>query len=252
MHPSIHSFLPSFLNSFFYPRRWGSGEPIWITSVRESSAANDSLTGTVRDVRFSNIKAFSENGILVSGGEVQPMTDLVFENVSLQIRTAGNTSCSKGVPDVDPTGCRDYRPREPDNSSVIFSETPGIYLEGNGAVLFSQTEVSFQAPMQPWWIEDELCMAEDSWAVSGLDCRQQGNESLPEKWPMSGITFTGDRYCKNPQSLHPSLPYHHSPPMAIINQIMGCQVRKSRWVRRKDSHLSGILPARERLGWLLL
>merc|ERR1719161_359426 len=74
---------------------WGSGEPIWITSIRQSSAPENLLTGTVRNLVFRDITAVAENGILLSGFSSNAMGAIVFENVTLSISVLGNTTCSK-------------------------------------------------------------------------------------------------------------------------------------------------------------
>ena len=74
---------------------WGSGEPIWLTSV----ARADPVTpiGTLANIRFVNISAVSENGALLSarpdaGGHV--IRDLSFTNVTIAIIQCGPRCCA--------------------------------------------------------------------------------------------------------------------------------------------------------------
>lgn len=61
---------------------WGKGEPIHVSAVR---MRKDGRLGTIRDVRFSNIVAESEAGILVYGCEESPIRGLRFDRVSVRI-----------------------------------------------------------------------------------------------------------------------------------------------------------------------
>lgn len=62
---------------------WGAAEPIAITAVKRKE---NSKVGTIRNVRFQNINCDSENGILIYGDEGRNISDIYFENVSLDIR----------------------------------------------------------------------------------------------------------------------------------------------------------------------
>lgn len=153
---SIETIYPTGMNW------WGSGEPIWITSVSQSSSPDEFLTGTVRDVLFKDVSMTSENGLLLSGSSAGAMDRIVFDNASLTIAILGNTTCAKGVPDVAPTGCRDYRPFSPSAKAVALHKTPAIYLEGSGSAVLRDFSVAFRGPQGPdpesprhwpeWWV----------------------------------------------------------------------------------------------------
>jgi len=124
---------------------WGSGEPIWITSVPQNASEPGMLTGTIRDITFRNVVARGENGVLVSGGgRGRPMERLVFDNVSMEVGVFGNTSCSKGVPHAVPSGCRDYRPRTA-AVAVVPCGTSAFTFEGNGSVVLRDVAARFEA-----------------------------------------------------------------------------------------------------------
>ena len=109
--------------------------------------------------------------MLVSGRNVR---NLVFRNVSLTVAVMGNTSCSKGD-GTPPHGCRDYRPRDPENTSVIACNTSAIYFEGSGGASFEHSTVRFEEPRgQPvpqYWDSGAPCaIASTAWAVGGIEC----------------------------------------------------------------------------------
>merc|ERR1711959_172311 len=82
---------------------WGSGEPIWMTSIRQSPSPADLLTGTVSNVLFRDINAKSENGILLSGFSTKAIDHIIFDSVALTVAVMGNTTCAKGMRDAKPT-----------------------------------------------------------------------------------------------------------------------------------------------------
>lgn len=61
---------------------WGAAEPIAITAVKRKESAE---VGTIRNVRFQNINCDSENGILIYGDAGRNISDIFFENVTLNI-----------------------------------------------------------------------------------------------------------------------------------------------------------------------
>jgi polygalacturonase len=144
------------------PNWWGSGEGIWITSVRQSPDPKDALTGTVRDISFNNIVARSENGVLISGHGVE---NIAFTNLSLSVAVVGNTSCSKGDHST-PHGCRDYRPLHPSNASLVPCQTSAIYFEGKGSVTFDGSTAGFEGVKQTWW-SNTVCTGTGDWTIKG-------------------------------------------------------------------------------------
>ena len=62
---------------------WGHGEPIHISAV---PGLGNNKTGSIRHVRFSNITATSESGILIYGSSKGAIRDISFDNVQLTIR----------------------------------------------------------------------------------------------------------------------------------------------------------------------
>jgi len=61
---------------------WGHGEPIHISAVPGLSSRE---TGTISNVRFSNITASSESGIVIFGSRKGAIRDIYFENIHLTI-----------------------------------------------------------------------------------------------------------------------------------------------------------------------
>lgn len=66
----------------FHDRWWGRGEPIY---VKVSPWTDKDRVGRTRNVRFQNIRARSENGVLVQGHEPEHIDGLEFENVHIRL-----------------------------------------------------------------------------------------------------------------------------------------------------------------------
>lgn len=61
---------------------WGKAEPIAITAVKRRE---DTEIGYIRNVRFQNINAYGENGILIYGDEGKNISEIAFENVHIHL-----------------------------------------------------------------------------------------------------------------------------------------------------------------------
>ena len=70
---------------------WGKGEPIYIASGGPGNAARG-----VRNVRFSNVLADAEGGILIYGTKDSPVRDIGFDRVRLRIH-APRASVARGA-----------------------------------------------------------------------------------------------------------------------------------------------------------
>ena len=66
----------------FHDRWWGRGEPIY---VKVAPWTEKDSVGQTRNVRFQNIRARSENGILVHGQENENIKGVEFENVHIEL-----------------------------------------------------------------------------------------------------------------------------------------------------------------------
>ncbi|MGH7991258.1 MAG: polygalacturonase, partial [Limisphaerales bacterium] len=89
---------------------WGAGEPIYVSNLPRNS---ETKLGHVRHIRFSNILCEGENGIYLRGCAQQPLEDIAFDDVRVEV---GKTS------DV-PGGFYDDRPI----GSASGGQFAGIY-----------------------------------------------------------------------------------------------------------------------------
>jgi hypothetical protein len=96
---------------------WGKAEPIYI-----ATAGTGPALGGVHDVRFSNIVAVGESGMLLQGAPKNLIRNISFEHVRLQIR-APREVASRGV-----GGNFDLRWTATERANAVFRhDIPGLY-----------------------------------------------------------------------------------------------------------------------------
>jgi hypothetical protein len=97
---------------------WGKGEPIHISAVKDSEQGK---AGTINNIRFSNIIANSETGILIYGTDDGPIKNISLQNVSLTIHN-GKYSESYG-------GNFDLRPAASKAKALFKHDIPALYAQ---------------------------------------------------------------------------------------------------------------------------
>lgn len=124
---------------FFSPAWWGSAEPITISALPFNTTLP--YTGTISNVRFHDVFAYSNNGVTVRSERFDQIAGLRFSNVTINLAVFGNIT----------RPCKDWRPWGDD--TPIPSDTDGFFFEGLklGAVTLSGSAVVFGGPREPWW-----------------------------------------------------------------------------------------------------
>lgn len=95
---------------------WGKGEPIHISAVKDSEQGN---AGTINNIRFSNIMATSETGMLIYGSEGSPIKNISLQNVSLTIHKGKYSEMYGGNFDLRPAATKDR--------ALFKHDIPGLF-----------------------------------------------------------------------------------------------------------------------------
>jgi polygalacturonase len=95
---------------------WGRGEPIHVSAARQTK---DTKPGAVRGIRFANVKAFAEAGMVVYGTAESVIENIDFENVELTLAN-GKLSERYG-------GNFDMRPVADKSIALFRHDIPGLY-----------------------------------------------------------------------------------------------------------------------------
>lgn len=134
----------------FHDRWWGRGEPIY---VKVSPWTENDSVGQTRNVRFQNIRARSENGVLVHGAEYGNIRGIEFENVHVEMakwsRWEGGKLDLRPCPGAD----NGY------NSGVIDHPTYGFLLHRAEDVTLRNCSVSWSGEV-PDYFKDTLQVEE--------------------------------------------------------------------------------------------
>jgi parallel beta-helix repeat protein len=145
---------------------WGHGEPIHISSVPGLGAKE---TGSISNIRFSNINADSESGIVIYGSGKGSIRDIYFDNVDLNIRKSPLEAGYGGNIDLRPVN---------DVQLGIFSHTiPAIFAIGVETLTVRNIQVSWGSGLPGYFNHALECMRFGSIVIDGL--REQSPKNGP-------------------------------------------------------------------------
>lgn len=137
----------------FDPMWWGAAEPIYITAHRRNP---ETVVGSIRNVRFKNIRCRSENGIVIYGAPQGRVDNIRFEKVSVAIER--HTPWSSEIFDVRPHAAgleiADCKPLSQDTPwGRAYQRVPaGVSIEGASGVLFDAVSVSLPRGDSTQWL----------------------------------------------------------------------------------------------------
>jgi polygalacturonase len=158
---------------------WGKAEPIYVTAYRRAAANNkdanwrfakgqtEGKVGTVKNIFFTNIKCISENGIYVSAGSADRISNIFFDNVDIQINKITQ----------HPGGIYDRRPSEVEG--IVKGRTSGFYLDKATGITLRNCSVRWGANRP-----DYFGYALETHDVAGLKIYDfDGQSAFPKKLP---------------------------------------------------------------------
>jgi polygalacturonase len=111
---------------------WGNGEPIHVSAIKQDPHIP---AGPVRNIRFRNILAEGESGIVIWGTGESPITDLLLDHVSIRI-SAGINSESYG-------GNFDLRPVYTSELGIFKHDIPALYSQHTEGLTISGFQVEW-------------------------------------------------------------------------------------------------------------
>ncbi|MFT4156102.1 glycoside hydrolase family 28 protein [Parafilimonas sp.] len=122
---------------------WGKAEPIYVTAYRRASlnnkdagrrfppGATEGKVGVVKNITFSNIKCFSENGVYISGELKDKVDNIIFDNVDVFI---SKTTALPG-------GMYDRRPSQAEG--FVKGRTSGFFFDTAGEIMVRNCSVKW-------------------------------------------------------------------------------------------------------------
>lgn len=112
----------------FCPDWWGTAEPIVITTFNRDE---NTKSGHIKNIRFSNISCKGENGVLIHGTSDNMIENVTFENVQVEL-----TKTSKWQ-----TGLYDMRPGL--NKEIEESKNSAFYVKNASNVTILKSSVKW-------------------------------------------------------------------------------------------------------------
>jgi len=144
---------------------WGKGEPIHISAVPQ---AGTKVPGVIRNLRFSNILAETEGGILIYGTKESIIRDIRFDQVKLKVK-AGPMSEFVG-------GNFDLRGDVPQEFSIFKHDIPGLYGRYVDGLKLSNFEVEWDGKLPEFFSQAIECENFRNMEVDGFVGRQAQTE----------------------------------------------------------------------------
>lgn len=111
---------------------WGNGEPIHVSTMPQQAGLPG---GDIRDIRFSNIIADSETGILVWGSDLNRISDISFSKVKLNIHRSDLAE--------EYGGNVDLRPVLEEKDMIFAFDIPGMYVQNTDGLSVSEFELNW-------------------------------------------------------------------------------------------------------------
>ncbi len=105
----------------FCPDWWGTAEPIVITTFNRDE---NTRSGKIKNVRFFNISAKGENGVLIHGNAENLIENITFEGCSITLEKTSKWPC--GVYDLRP--CLEWGVEKLDNSAFFIRYAKDITI----------------------------------------------------------------------------------------------------------------------------
>ena len=136
---------------------WGNGEPIHVSAIRQDP---DIPAGPVKNIRFRNIIAESESGIVLYGTEESPLKNVRLEDVSIHVGTGPYTSSYGGNFDLRPV----YTTR----LGIFRHDIPALYSQFTENLTIQDMNVTWEQDLPPWMTHAIFCTGFSGLVIDGF------------------------------------------------------------------------------------
>ncbi|MEO6850532.1 MAG: glycosyl hydrolase family 28 protein, partial [Mucilaginibacter sp.] len=152
-------FSNMIIDSRLYPGEWwGHGEPIHISAV---PGLGSKEVGTLSNIRFTNIIARGDEGVVLYGSAESTITDVRFENVQLTITRGAFTDINGGNFDLRATN---------DPKLGIFKhDIPAIFATHVNGLAIKGMDVRWDASLPAYFTNAVYCDHFQNLTINGLN-----------------------------------------------------------------------------------
>lgn len=116
---------------------WGKAEPIHIQSIPTTKGRK---AGVIKDIRFRNIRATGESGIVIYGYEKASISNISFDGLDFYINNGPLQKSYGGNFDLRPTAFQEY--------SLFSHDIPGIFLKNVANISFHNSSLTYNETME--------------------------------------------------------------------------------------------------------
>lgn len=127
---------------------WGKAEPIHIQAMPTEKGRK---VGSIKDIRFRNIKAISESGILIYGCEPGIISDITIDGLDLQMRNGPLQKLYGGNFDLRPTTSVEM--------NLFRHDIPALFIKNGSEINILNSKIVYEEKMEDFfkygiWAED--------------------------------------------------------------------------------------------------
>ncbi|HEX9509752.1 MAG TPA: glycosyl hydrolase family 28 protein [Puia sp.] len=163
-------FSNMIIDTRLYPGQWwGHGEPIHISAL---PGIGSKEVGTLSNIRFTNIIARGEEGIVLYGSEESKLRDISFDNVQLTLVRGPLTDLYAGNFDLRATN---------DPKQAIFKhDIPALYARYVNGLTVKGMEVKWEATLPDYFTNAIACDHFQGLTIDGLTGEAAPNAVVAE------------------------------------------------------------------------
>jgi polygalacturonase len=137
---------------------WGMAEPVYVTSVPRRDGHE---LGAVRNIRFSDVVATGEGGVVIYGSEEATVEDITFDGVSVTVTESDKGHAKGGNLDLRPSSA--FVP-------LFEHDIPGVYARGVTDLTLADVAVDWESP--PGYCSNAVeCESFDGVTIEGFEGR---------------------------------------------------------------------------------
>jgi polygalacturonase len=165
---------------------WGHGEPIHISALPGNGSKE---VGEIKNVRFVNIIAKGEEGIVLYGSKESMLKNISFDNVQLTI-TKGKLTDSYG-------GNFDLRPATDISLGIFKHDIPGLFAKNINGLFIKDLQVDWEEKLPGFFSNAIQCEDFQQLTIDGF----RGNAASINK-PVISLTNGKDASINNAKATH--------------------------------------------------
>jgi polygalacturonase len=162
---------------------WGKAEPIHISSISKPG----STPGSIRNLRFSNIIAEGENGILLFGTRDSVLKDITFDNIRLKVKNGPLLEAYGGNFDFRDTG-------DP-QTDIYKHDIPGFYAHSVDGLKIRNFELEWEDNLPAFFNYGIQCEDGQNIVIDGFEGRQAHLDSADSAISLSNCNGVTIRNC---------------------------------------------------------